>query len=627
MGITVHPFKRFKSWHLGALAAIGVVVGLSIYAGLFLLGSSQPVGEPVTRRVTLTENQAQRREVPIKGRLAFPNRVELSFGTKGEVGQILVVEGEMVEQGQVLARLDDLTLTDLEENLAQTRLDLDQAQDALERAREEFLTTPLERAKFETEIAQARRSSEDAEEKLADFQRDYRQDLAGARKAKADSEVALDDALEKLADFQRSANKNLADALKTKVDADLAMDQAVEGLGFYQRDQDQDLADARKKRSDAEDKLDQAREALDDFEGDYAATLADSRLDVADAETALNMAKDTLTDYITGLGTVRSFGEDEVEELRRLQTAVREADTDLVQANTELVDLEGDRSLRLQVRQVAVAAAQADLLKTQDGVIELEDETDQLLELQLRQAAAVLAQANLDQAEKDLEEELVGPDPLILAKLEAAAEAIRTKLVQAEFDLFREMAGPDMAELALRRKEAAKRREELGDLIDGPDPFDVAVKEAAVASAQAKMDDASEDLAGAAVRAPFDGIIRLVNVEIDDQVNDESRVIEMVDPRRLEVDGLVDATDITLVKESAQAKVRISTLEDREFAGVVTRVSGQPTSATWARIPRTERGVVSYSITIRVEIPEAVQIPLELGAVSTVVIYEPDEVS
>ena len=52
--------------------------------------------------------------------------------------------------------------------------------------------------------------------------------------------------------------------------------------------------------------------------------------------------------------------------------------------------------------------------------------------------------------------------------------------------------------------------------------------------------------------------------------------------------------------------------------GVVTRVSGQP---------RTERGVVSYEITIRVEIPEAVQIPLELGAVSTVVIYEPDEAS
>jgi len=618
VGIMAHPFKWLRMWHLGALVAIGAVVALSAYAVFSFFGAAQPGDQSVSRQVTLAEEQAQRKEVPVKGRLTFPIRVELTFGIEGEVGQILVEEGEEVAQGQVLAHLDDLTVTALEEKLAGAQFDLDQAQDALERAKEEFLTTPLERAEFEAEIAQTRRSFEDAEEQLADFQRDYQEDLADARKAKADSEAALDDAREKLADFQRDTNKNLADALKTKVDADLAMDQAAERLGFYQRDQDQGLADARKKRSEAEDALDEAQEDLADFDGDYAATLADARLAVAGAENALEEAEDTLTDFIRELGTTRAFDEDEVEELRRLQTAVREADTNLVQANTELVDLEGNRSLRLQDRQAAVAAAQADLLEAQDGVKELEDETDQLLELQLRQASAVMAQANLDQAQKDLEEELAGPDPLFLGKLAAAVDAIQAELAQAEFDLAKEMGGPDMAELALRQKELAKRGEVLTELINGPDPFDVAVKGAAVASAQAQVDDALEDLAGATVRAPFDGIIRIVNVEIDDQVSDESRVIEMVDPRQVEVDGLVDATDIRLVKESAEARVRISPLEGREFQGFVSRVSRQP---------RTERGVVSYPITIRVEIPEAVQIPLELGAVSAVVIYEPDEVS
>lgn len=618
MGIMAHPFKWLKPWHLGAVIAIGAVAGLSAYLGFSLFGVSQPAAQPISRQVTPAEEQAQRREVPVKGRLAFPIRAELTFGTEGEVGQILVKEGEVVVQGQVLARLEDLTVTALQEDLAQARFNLDQVQDALERAKEEFLTTPLQRAEFETEIAQAMRNLEDADEKLLDFRRDYRQDLANARKTKADSEAALDDALENLSDFQRDTNKNLAGALKTKVDAALAMDQAAERLGFYQRDQDQDLAGARKTRSEAEEALDQAQEALADFDGDHAATLADSRLAIANAEKALEKAKDTLTDFIIGLGTVRAFGQDEVEELRRLQTAAKEADTDLVQANTQLVDLEGNRSLLLQDRQVSVATAQASLLKAQDRVEELEDETDQLLEFQLRQAAVVIAQADLDQAEKDLEEELTGPDPLILGKLEAAVEAIQAELAQAEFDLARELGGPDMAELALRQKELAKKREELTELINGPDPFDVAVKEAAVASAQAKVDDAREELEGATIRAPFDGIIRMVNVEIDDRVSDESRVLEIVDPRRVEVDGLVDATDIGLVKELAQARVRISPLEGQEFVGVVTQVSGQP---------RTERGVVSYPITIRVEIPEAVQIPLQLGAVSTVVIYEPDEVS
>ena len=260
MGIMVHPFKWLKPWHLGALVAAAAVAGLAAYAAFFLDGGSEPVGQSVSRQVSLAEEQGQRREVPVKGRLTFPNRAELTFDTEGEVGEILVEEGERVVRGQVLVRLDDLTVTALEERLARARFNLDQAQGALERPKEKFITTPLERAEFEAEIAQARRSLEDDEEKLADFQRDYQQDLANARKLKADSEAALDDAQEKLADFQRDTNKNLAAALMTKADAESAVDNAAERLGHFQRDQDRDLADALKKRSEAEDGLDEAQE-------------------------------------------------------------------------------------------------------------------------------------------------------------------------------------------------------------------------------------------------------------------------------------------------------------------------------------------------------------------------------
>ena len=192
MGIMVHPFKWLKLWHLGVMLAIGAVAGLSAYVGFFFFGASQPTDQPISRQVALVEEQTQSREVQVKGRLSFPIRVEMTFGTEGEVGQILVKEGDVVVQGQILARLEDLTVTALQEDLARAQFNLDQNQDALERAKEEFLTTPLERAEFEAEIAQAARSLEDADDKLADFRRDYRQDLADARKAKADSEAALD---------------------------------------------------------------------------------------------------------------------------------------------------------------------------------------------------------------------------------------------------------------------------------------------------------------------------------------------------------------------------------------------------------------------------------------------------
>ena len=109
------------------------------------------------------------------------------------------------------------------------------------------------------------------------------------------------------------------------------------------------------------------------------------------------------------------------------------------------------------------------------------------------------------------------------------------KLEQANADLAEEMAGPGQAELELRQKDAAQKREAFIDLSDGPDPFQVALKTAQVSASLAKVEDALEDLLGSTLRAPFDGRVSLVNLEIDDPVNDESRVMELIDPRQVEV--------------------------------------------------------------------------------------------
>ncbi len=79
---------------------------------------------------------------------------------------------------------------------------------------------------------------------MADFQRDYLQDLADAVKAQAEQTVALDEAQEKLEDFQRDSNQDLAGALTAKVAAELSLDDALEQLGFHGRDRDQRVADA-----------------------------------------------------------------------------------------------------------------------------------------------------------------------------------------------------------------------------------------------------------------------------------------------------------------------------------------------------------------------------------------------
>ena len=290
--------------------------------------------------------------------------------------------------------MDHLTLYTLGKSLAQAELDLDQAKDALEKAREEFASTPLEKAEFEQEIARARKAKEDTEENLADFQRDYLRDLAGAVKAKAEQEVALDEALERLEDFQRDSNQTLAGALTAKVAAEQALDDALEELGFHGRDRDQVVADAVTARATAETALDNAKESLAEFDKDFQLALVDARLAVGDAKNTVQAAEDALTAFIRPLGRTKSFGPDDeeeenevVRELGRLQIAVQEARTDQIQTEIELRELEGDRLLLLQARQAAVDAAQFAFQEAGDNVAEVKDLSDQHLELEKRQAA------------------------------------------------------------------------------------------------------------------------------------------------------------------------------------------------------------------------------------------------
>ena len=143
--------------------------------------------------------------------------------------------------------------------------------------------------------------------------------------------------------------------------------------------------------------------------------------------------------------------------------------------------------------------------------------------------------------------------------------------------------------------------------------LEVSLRRADVALAREVARDALKNLHGATVRAPFTGVISLVNVEAEDEVTKDSRVIEIVDPTVLEVAGLVDAAQVKLIVIGAKATVKVDTLPGQLLAGTVSAVSSSPT---------TERGVVSYPVTIKVDIPEGVQIPVALSAVSVVVVYE-----
>jgi multidrug resistance efflux pump len=272
----------------------------------------------------------------------------------------------------------------------------------------------------------------------------------------------------------------------------------------------------------------------------------------------------------------------DLEILERFRDAFDEAATNLKQAENALADLENNRDLHRQEREAAAAQAAADLAVARDQLSDVGDSVDQTLILQQRLAVVEGAEAALAQAVIDLEEE---------------------------------KGGPDQSELAMREKALSVALEKQADLTDGPDQLEVGVKSAAAAAAQAAVDDAREELEGSIVRAPFAGTISLVNVEVEDRVNDKSRVIEIVDTTVLEIDGLLDAIDLPFVSEGDASKISIASVPDQEFEGTVQWVAEEP---------RTERGVVSYSVRILVELPPGVEVPAKLSAVTSTITYRGD---
>ena len=74
--------------------------------------------------------------------------------------------------------------------------------------------------------------------------------------------------------------------------------------------------------------------------------------------------------------------------------------------------------------------------------------------------------------------------------------------------------------------------------------------------------------------------------------------------------SFVDATNANLISSGDRAKVTISNLPSDIFPGAVSFISDKP---------RTERGIVSFPITITVDVPSGTEIPVELSSVSVVI--------
>jgi|GEM_PF-367506 len=132
------------------------------------------------------------------------------------------------------------------------------------------------------------------------------------------------------------------------------------------------------------------------------------------------------------------------------------------------------------------------------------------------------------------------------------------------------------------------------DLMDGPDPDELASAEAQLLQAQIQLEQAQQNLADATITAPFDGVITAVNIVNGQAVSAATTAMVIADTSRLHVDVSVDELDVVQVAEGQTVQITLEAFEDTTVSGVVRRISPAGVQS---------QGLVTY--TVRVDLDTA----------------------
>ena len=551
LNLILASLKTIKFWQLLVAAAVLLGAGGATFRVYDRVSAPALVDLQENQQIIPVQYGDLINQVSTSGNLTFPNREILRFGSPGKVARVLVVEGESVTVGQALARIDDAAAAALSVAASQAQIDLDSAQRSLDDALDpDGLMISEARGKVAADGLKLKA----ALESLAALAEEYRQDLAGARQAKADAALSVTQAQDVLFDFPGDFQQAVAEARLFAADTQLALDLAQDAFADFGPDYLDSLANALQSQADARLKLEAAQESLTGFSPDYLLELAEARDTQADAQVALEAAKEALEDFQPGyerqlaealqadaearadvrsaqqaldryedsnssrLGTLRERKADLVGQVTETQSDLDRLTLDqengvggldghiqhLVETlevlNEDLAEtleslaaverLEAD----LQVAEADMAKAQVDL--------ELLDAGPDPSQLAESQAGVELAQSNLDQAGKSLEKLEIGPDQLKRQNLEAAVDVAQSELNQRVQELEKVQEGPDALKQQQLQSSLAKAQADLpladdalSDLIVDPSPAASVLFKARVDSSDLELSEARQNLA------------------------------------------------------------------------------------------------------------------------------------
>jgi len=286
-----------KSWKLWAVVVIVVAAGAGGYYAFTTWSDSGSEEEAAqTQLVPVTRGDLVN-DVSVTGTLTYTTRETITFGQQGFISEVTVLEGDRVSAGDAIAVLDAETVANLEKAIAQARINVRNAEDALEEARNPYTAAQIARA--ESDVANARLDLQKAEETLSELGVVSADLLVQARIDILKAQDAIETSKENKVTLVTPTFQEVVKAQSKVTASRLALQEAQDELDALLNPTDGDIESANAAVTKARVDLETANEALDALTSVTAVDLAKAQAAVADAQLDLERAQEAVDDATT----------------------------------------------------------------------------------------------------------------------------------------------------------------------------------------------------------------------------------------------------------------------------------------------------------------------------------------
>ena len=153
-------------------------------------------------------------------------------------------------------------------------------------------------------------------------------------------------------------------------------------------------------------------------------------------------------------------------------------------------------------------------------------------------------------------------------------QAAEQQVVQAQAQLDKLNAGADAAQIAAAQAGVAQAKAAQARLKPAATNAQQAQVSAGIAQANAALELAIINRERAEMRAPFDGLVSIVNIDPGDPSSVAGgAAIRIVDVSKLHIDVQISDTDIGKISENQKIEARVDALPDTVFTGTVTYIA------------------------------------------------------